>query len=309
MEYRKLGNSGLLVSVVGLGTNNFGRRVDAEGTARVMNQALEDGITFIDTANVYSQGLSETYIGQAIKGKRDQFLLATKFSSKMGDKPNMSGNSRQHILSEVENSLRRLGTDYIDLYQIHRTDPNTPIEETLHALNMLVFQGKVRYIGCSNFAAWQVCEGVWTSQLKGYISFSSVQPHYNMFNRSIESELVPFCKKYGIGILPYFPLANGFLTGKYRRGQPPPEGSRLSENDRGMFTDANFDKLEALEKFAQEHDHTLLDLSFAWLLGNSAVSSVIAGATKPEQVTANSKTANWHLTSDDMGTIDKILGK
>jgi len=309
MEYRRLGNSGLQVSAIGLGTNNFGRRVDAAGTARVLDQALEDGVTFIDTANVYSQGMSETYIGQAIKGKRDQYIIATKFSNKMGDGPNLSGNSRQHILSEVENSLRRLGTDYIDLYQVHRTDPNTPIEETLHALNLLVAQGKVRYIGCSNFAAWQVCEGVWTAQHKGYVSFSTVQPHYNIFNRSAETELVPFCKKYGIGILPYFPLANGFLTGKYRRGQPAPEGTRLSENDRGMFTDANFDKLEALDRFAQERGHTILDLAFAYLLANAVVSSVIAGATRPEQVTANAKTAGWHLSQDDLAEIGKILGK
>ncbi|MBT5829766.1 MAG: aldo/keto reductase, partial [Candidatus Latescibacteria bacterium] len=290
MEYRYLGNSGLQISEIGLGTNNFGRRVDAAGTAKVMDQALEDGVTFIDTANVYSGGLSETYIGQAIKGKRDQYVLATKVAMKMGDEVNQSGASRQHILTEIENSLKRLQTDYVDLYQIHRADPNTPIEETLETLDQLVSQGKVRYIGCSNYQSWQICEALWTSRTRNLVPFSTVQPHYNMFNREIEKELVPFCKTYGIGILPYFPLANGFLTGKYRRGEAVPEGARLSENDRGMFSDRNFDILEDLEKFAKERDHTVLDVAFAWLLTNPCVSSVIAGATKPEQVTANAKT-------------------
>ena len=275
MEYRYLGNSGLQISEIGLGTNNFGRRVDAAGTAKVMDQALEDGVTFIDTANVYSGGLSETYIGQAIKGKRDQYVLATKVAMKMGDEVNQSGASRQHILTEIENSLKRLQTDYVDLYQIHRADPNTPIEETLETLDQLVSQGKVRYIGCSNYQSWQICEALWTSRTRNLVPFSTVQPHYNMFNREIEKELVPFCKTYGIGILPYFPLANGFLTGKYRRGEAVPEGARLSENDRGMFSDRNFDILEDLEKFAKERDHTVLDVAFAWLLTNPCVSSVI----------------------------------
>ena len=309
MEYRQLGNSGLRVSEIGLGTNNFGRRLDAAGTAKVMDQALEDGVTFIDTANVYGGGLSETYIGQAIKGKRDKYILATKVAMKMGDDTNQIGASRQHILTEIENSLTRLQTDYVDLYQIHRADPNTPIEETLQTLDQLVTQGKVRYIGCSNYQSWQVCEAIWTSRTKNFVPFSTVQPHYNMLNRDIEKELVPFCKTYGIGILPYFPLANGFFTGKYKRGQSAPEGARLSENDRGMFTDKNFDILEGLEKFAQDRDHTILDLTFAWLLANPCVSSVIAGATKPEQVTANANTSGWHLTEEEMAEIDTILNQ
>lgn len=309
MNYRQLGKSGLQISEIGLGTNNFGRRLDAEGTAKVLDQALEDGITFIDTANVYGGGLSETYIGQAIKGKRDQYTLATKVAMKMGDGPNQIGASRQHILTEVENSLKRLQTDYIDLYQIHRADPNTPIEETLQTLDQLVSQGKVRYIGCSNYQSWQVCEAIWTSRTHSLVPFSTVQPHYSMLNRDVEKELVPFCKTYGIGILPYFPLANGFLTGKYKRGQQAPDGSRLSENDRGMFTDKNFDIIESLEKFAQEREHTLLELAFAWLLANPCVCSVIAGATKPEQITANAKASGWQLSDDEMAEIDGILNQ
>lgn len=307
MEYRQLGNSGLQVSAIGLGTNNFGRRLDARGTARVMDRALDEGITLIDTANMYGGSLSETYIGRAIRGKRDAFILATKVSMSMGDGPNMSGNSRYHILKEVEESLRRLNTDYIDLYQIHLTDPNTPIEETLHALDYLVAHGKVRYIGCSNFMAWEICEALWTSRAKNLMAFSTVQPRYSMLDREVEAELVPFCKSYGIGILPYFPLASGFLTGKYRRDEPPPEGTRLAEGDRGMFTDKNFDILEALEKFAQERDHTILDLAFAWLLANPCVCSVIAGATTPEQVTSNAATVGWHLSDEEMEEIDEIL--
>ncbi len=307
MQYRKLGRSGLDVSVIGLGTNNFGRRVDAEGTARIVHKALDLGINMIDTSNSYGQGLSEEYIGGALKDRRHQAIIATKVSSKVGPGPNQSGNSRQHIMTEVEKSLRRLGTDYIDLYQIHFPDPATPIEETLRALDDLVHQGKVRYIGCSNFAAWQVCEAVWTSRMLGLTSFVSIQPRYNMLERQVEAELVPFCKAYGIGILPYYPLANGFLTGKYRRGQPPPPGTRLAENDRGMFTDANFDVLERLDSFAAERGHTVLELAFAWLLANPAVGSVIAGATRPEQVEANAAAADWRLGEHDLAQIERLL--
>ncbi len=307
MEYRQLGNSGLQVSVIGLGTNNFGRRVDARGTELVVNHAVDMGINMIDTANSYSAGLSEEYIGRAIKGKREKVVIATKVSSKTGEGPNNAGNSRLHILREVENSLRRLGTDYMDLYQIHFWDANTPIQETLGALNDLISQGKVRYIGCSNFAAWQVCESAWTAKTLGLSPFVSVQPQYSMLDRRAEKELVPFCGKYGVGILPYYPLANGFLTGKYRRGEGAPEGTRLAQNDRGMFTDANYDLLEKLEGFAKERGHTLLDLAFAWLLATPPVSSVIAGATKVEQVIANAKTAGWNLSKDEKAEVDGLL--
>ena len=309
MEYRQLGRSGLQVSEIGLGTNNFGRRLDAEATAVVINHALDVGINMIDTSNSYGGGLSEEYIGRALKGKRQQALIATKVASRAADGPNQSGASRQHILTEVENSLQALGTDYIDLYQIHFPDSNTPIEETLHTLDSLIQSGKVRYIGCSNFMAWQVCEAHWTSKSQRLAPFVSAQPRYSMLHREAEAELVPFCQAYGVGILPYFPLENGFLTGKYRRGEPAPDGTRLAQNDRGMFTDAHFDLLEALESFASERGHTVLELAFAWLLANSAVSSVIAGATKPEQVVANAKSAGWRLSSEELAEVDSLLGK
>ncbi len=308
MEYRQLGKSGLQVSVIGLGTNNFGSRLDSKQTAIVMNHALDMGINMIDTSNSYSKGLSEEYIGRAAKGKRGKFILATKVSSRMGEGPNMAGNSRQHIVAEVENSLRRLGTDYIDVYQLHWPDANTPIEESLRTLDDLVSQGKVRYIGCSNFMAWQVCEAVWTSRTCGVTPLVSVQPKYSMLDREIEAELVPFCKEYGVGILPYYPLANGFLTGKYRRGEAAPEETRLAENDRGMLSKANFDLLQALDGFASERGHTMLELAFAWLLANPAVSSVIAGATRAEQVVANAGAAGWNLTSEEMDELGRLLG-
>ena len=307
MEYRYLGRSGLRVSAIGLGTNNFGRRLDADAAAVVVNHALDMGVNMIDTSNSYGDGYSEKYIGRALKGKRDRALIATKVSSRIADGPNDGGNSRQHIMGEVENSLRRLNTDYIDLYQMHWHDANVPIEETLRALDDLVRQGKVRYIGCSNFMAWQMCEAVWTSRTLGVESFVSMQPKYSIMDREIEAELVPFCEAYDIGILPYYPLANGFLTGKYRRGQPAPEGTRLAEGDRGMFTDANFDLLERLEAFCEERGHSVLELAFAWLLANSAVSSVIAGATRAEQIVANAKAASWSLTAEDVAEVNGII--
>lgn len=307
MEYRYLGESGLKVSAIGLGTNNFGRRLDADATALVINHALDMGVNTIDTSNSYGNGYSEEYIGRALKGKRDKAIIATKVSSAVGDGPNDGGNSRQHIMAAVEDSLRRLKTDYIDLYQIHWHDPHVPIEETLRALDDLVRQGKVRYVGCSNFTAWQVCEAAWTSRTLGIIEFASVQPRYSLMDREIEAELVPFCEKYGLGILPYYPLANGFLTGKYRRGQRAPDGTRLAESDRGMFTDANFDLLERLEAFCAARGHTVLELAFAWLLANPAVSSVIAGATRVEQIIANARAASWQLTSYELAEVNGII--
>ena len=313
MEYRRLGRSGLEVSAIGLGTNNFGTRdkwpfhMDPESAAAVVDKALDLGINMIDTANAYGDGASEEHIGKALRGKRHQAIVCTKVWSRMADGPNQAGSSRLHITREVESSLRRLQTDYVDLYQLHAPDPTTPLEETLRTLDDLVHQGKVRYIGCSNFASWQLCEAVWTSRTLGLVSPISEQPRYNMLERDKEAEVIPFCTQYGIGLLPYFPLFHGVLTGKYRRGQPPPKGSRLATEDRGVLTDRNFDLVEKLEDFASKHEKTLLELAFAWLLANPAVSSVIAGATSPQQIEVNARTHEWHLTDDDMTEIDALL--
>lgn len=308
MQYRQLGSSGLQVSAVGLGANNFGGRLDAGRTKTVVHAALDAGVNMIDTSNSYGGGYSEEFIGKALKGRRHEAVIATKVSSRISEGPNNAGNSRKHILDQVDVSLQKLRTDYIDLYQIHWWDPNTPIEETLRALDDLIRVGKVRYTGCSNFAAWQVCESHWTAKTLGINGFSSMQPRYSMLYRQPEEEMIPFCEKYNIGILPFYPLENGFLTGKYRRGQPAPEGTRLSENDRGTLTGRNFDILERLEVFASERSHTILELAFAWLLANPMVSSVIAGATRPEQVEGNAASADWSLTDEDVEEVNTILG-
>ena len=310
MEFRQLGPSGLQVSTVGLGSNNFGGRIDEKASIEVVRKAVDEGINFIDTADSYGRGVSEERIGKGVKDIRGQVIIATKVANAVGDGPNTRGASRHHIMNQVEASLRVLQTDYIDLYQIHRPDPNTPIEETMRALDDLVHQGKVRYIGCSNFSAWQTCEARWTSKAHNLAPFVSVQPEYNMLNRSIERELVPFCHEYNIGILPFLPLANGFLTGKYRQGEVVPEGTRLAANAQAqqrVLTEKNFAMLSKLENFAEERGHPMVELAIAWLLRNSAVSSVIAGATKPEQVTANAKAADWHLTQEDMEEIGRLL--
>ncbi len=309
MKYRQLGSSGLQVSAIGLGTNNFGRRLDAAATETVVHAALDAGVNMIDTSNSYGDGQSEEFIGRALKGRRHEAVLATKVSSRVSEGPNNAGNSRKHIYDQVDISLRKLRTDYIDLYQIHWWDPNTPIEETLRALDELIRAGKVRYAGCSNFGAWQVCEAHWTAKTLGINGFVSMQPHYSMLYRKPEEEMVPFCEKYGIGILPYYPLENGFLTGKYRRDQPAPDGTRLAENDRGALTSRNFDILEGLEGFAAERGHTILELAFAWLLASPMVSSVIAGATRVEQVESNAASAAWSLTADEVNEVNAILGE
>ncbi len=309
MEYRKLGNSGLKVSEVGLGGNNFGWWANEQTSIDVINHAVDAGINFIDTADMYGQGQSEEFVGKAVKSKRSQLIIATKFGSNMGDKPNERGGSRYYIMKAVEASLRRLQTDYIDLYQIHRPDPTTPIEETLRALDDLVRAGKVRYIGCSNFAAWQLCEALWTSKVNNLHSFVTVQPQYNLLNRRIEAELVPCCQAYGLGVIPYSPLAGGFLTGKYRRGEESPSDWRLSMPSpmRGnIFAEANWDKLTKLEAFAVERDHTVGELALAWLLAKPWISTVIAGARKIEQVSANVAAGEWKLTVEEVAAVEEI---
>ncbi len=311
MEYRNLGASGLQVSAVGLGCNNFGRRCDAAQTKTVVDKAIELGVTFFDTADIYGpRGLSEEYLGAALKEHRRNVVIATKFAGPMGDGPLWGGASRRYVFEAVDASLRRLGTDYIDLYQIHFPDVKTPIEETMRALDDVVRAGKVRYIGCSNFAAWQVVESQWVARGQHLTPFVSAQNQYNLLDRRIERELAPACQKYGLGVLPYFPLANGFLTGKYRPGEPPPEGTRLAAmQGRGAeqtLTDANYEMLGKLESFAGERGHSMLDLAIGWLASQPFVSSVIAGATKPEQIEQNVAAAAWKLTGEEMAEVGKI---
>lgn len=312
MEYRHLGSSGLEVSALGLGVNNFGRRMaDPERAKKIVRACVDAGVNFFDTSDDYGgDHASERFLGEAIKGMRDQVLIATKIGNPMGPGPNQTGASRHWIMQGIDASLRALGTDYVDLYQIHNPDPNTPLEETLRALDDLVRSGKVRYVGCSNYSAWETCEAMWLSQTRNLSPFVSTQPLYNMLDRSIEDELVPFCARYGLGILPYYPLAGGFLTGKYRRGQPPPEGARLSyhawQGDLWL-TEKNYDMLEALEAFARARGRTMVELAFAWVLANPQVSSVIAGATNPEQVVSNVQAAEWSLSAQEKAEVDALL--
>jgi len=311
MEYRRLGSSGLKVSAIGLGGNNFGWWADEQTSITVINYALDAGINFIDTADIYDRGHSEEFVGNAIKGKRSQVIIATKFANAMGDDPNEKGGSRYYIMKAVDASLKRLQTDYIDLYQMHVTDPTTPIEETLRALDDLVRGGKVRYIGCSNFAAWQLCEALWTSKVNNLQSFITVQPPYNLLARQIERELVPCCQAYNIGIIPYSPLAGGFLTGKYRQGAKPPADGRLSGPNPAyarIFTDTNWEKLTKLEAFASERGHIVGELAIAWLLAKPCLSSVIAGARKIEQISANVAAGEWKLTAEEVDEVDAIAG-
>ena len=309
MEYRSLGRSGLQVSVVGLGTNNFGRRCDVETTQAVVHKALDLGVNLFDTADVYGPaGLSEEYLGKALEGHRQEAVIATKFASPMGEGPMRRGGSRRWIMDAVEDSLRRLGTDYIDLYQVHTPDPKTPLEETLRALDDLVRDGKVRYIGNSNFAGWQIAASHFISKQDGLTPFISAQPLYNLLDRRVEREVVPACVEYGLSLLPYFPLASGLLTGKYRRGETPPEGTRLAAGPMAerVLTDENFDTVEKLEDYARSRDHTLLELAVSWLASQPHVGSVIAGATRPEQVEQNAAAAEWTLDAEELAEVGSL---
>jgi aryl-alcohol dehydrogenase-like predicted oxidoreductase len=309
MEFRRLGNSGLVVSVVGLGTNNFGMKLDFEQSRTVVHAALDEGITLFDTADSY--GKSEERLGESLKGKRDDVVIATKFGSDTRRRGNDNGEdwgargSRRYITRAVESSLRRLRTDWIDLYQLHRPDEATPIEETLSALDDLVRAGKVRYIGSSNFTGWQVAEAEWTARTRGFERFVSAQNEYSWLERDIEADLVPALEQYGIGLLPFFPLANGLLTGKYRRGEGAPAGSRLAGRD-DKLTDDTFDVLEQIEAFAAERGVTMLDVAIGGLAAQPAVSSVIAGATTAEQVRKNVAAGDWAPDAADIAALDKI---
>ena len=310
MKVRRLGNSGLKVSVVGLGCNNFGMRIDEKQTEAVVDAAIEAGITLFDTADIYGGTKSEEFLGKALGKKRKRIVLATKFGMRHGDDDTKKGGSRRWITRAVEDSLSRLKTDWIDLYQFHAPDPETPIDETLRALDDLITAGKVLYIGNSNFSGWQVADADWQARIVGQARFVSAQNQYSLIERRVEHEVLPACERFGLGFLPFFPLASGLLSGKYRRGEPPAEGTRLAAfGPRGAQTlsDKNFDKVEKLEAWAAERGHTLLDLAFAWLLGHPVVSSVIAGATSPEQVAANVATAGWMLSPAEVEEVGKLV--
>ena len=310
MDIRNLGSSGLRVSLVGLGCNNFGGRIDLEASRKVVHKALDLGITLLDTADTYGNfGGSEECLGAILGARRKDVVLATKFGMPMNAEGTIKGASRRYIMSEVEASLRRLKTDWIDLYQLHQPDPLTPIEETLRALDDLVRQGKVRYIGCSNLPAWQVVEAQWTARHLGLNAFVCAQDEYSLVVRGIDRELIPALQAYDMGLLPFFPLASGLLTGKYRRNATLPAGTRLANTQRladRFLTEANWQIAERLQDFAATRGHSLLELAFSWLAARPQVASVIAGATKPEQLEENVKAADWALSAADMTEIDRI---
>ncbi|GAA1236577.1 aldo/keto reductase [Oryzihumus leptocrescens] len=310
MTYRPLGSSGLMVSTVGIGCNAFSRRADAEATRGIVDAAIEQGITLFDTADIYGiePGASETMLGTALGSRREQVVVATKFGMDMQGKNGPDWGvrgSRRYVRKAVEASLRRLGTDWIDLYQLHQPDPVTPIEETLAALHELVLEGKVRYVGCSNFDGWQLVDADWTARAGGYERFVSAQNRYSLLDRSVEAELVPACEHLGVGILPFFPLEYGLLTGKYTRGQAAPEGSRLAI-EQARFEGADWDRIEALEAFAAERGLSMLQVAMGGLAAQPAVTSVIAGVTRPEQVVSNAQAGLWEPTAEDLAALEAL---
>jgi aryl-alcohol dehydrogenase-like predicted oxidoreductase len=311
VQFRRLGDSGLVVSVVGLGTNNLGMKLDADASRAVVHAALDEGITLFDTADSY--GASEGRLGEFLQGNRDDVIVATKFG---GDVRNRGGDngadwnargSRRYLRRAVESSLRNLRTDWIDLYQMHRPDPATPIEETLSTLDDLVREGKVRYVGSSNFTGWQVADAEWTARTRRLTRFVSAQNQYSWLHRDAETDLVPALEQYGIGLLPFYPLANGLLTGKYRRGEAAAAGTRIADWGREKdLSDANFDLVEALASFAQSRGVELLDVAIGGLAAQPAVASVIAGATSPEQVRRNVAAGEWAPTLADLAELDEL---
>lgn len=309
MEQRTLGNSGLRVSTIGLGCNNFGIRIDQAQTEKVVGAALDAGINFFDTADIYGGGgRSEEFLGKAIRTRRDEIIIASKFGIKLLDGAD-EGASRSYVLRACEASLRRLGVEHIDLYYLHQPDRSTPIEETLSALDTLVRQGKVRYIASSNFAAWEITDAEHIARSRGFERFIAAQMEWSLLERDLEREVVPACTHHQVGLVPYFPLASGLLTGKYQRNRPMPEGSRLANSPSlaVVANDKNFERVEKLTRFAEECGHTLLELSLSWLAGQPSVSSVLVGATKPEQVKQNVAAISWELTSGNRIEIDRLL--
>jgi aryl-alcohol dehydrogenase-like predicted oxidoreductase len=307
-SYRQLGRSGLTVSTVGVGCNAFGTRIDQETTKQVVAAAVEEGITLFDTADTYGQGASEELLGRALGGRRADVVVATKFGSDMRgtNGPGWeSRGSRRYIRRAVEGSLRRLGTDWIDLYQIHTPDPSTPVAETLAALDDLVGEGKIRYIGSSNYSGWQVVDADWTSRLSGGVAFISAQNKYSLYDRSADDDLVPACRQVGVGLLPYFPLEFGLLTGKYRRGEPAPDGSRLATQS-ARLDEADFDRIDALADYAAARGLSMLQVAIGGLVAQPVVGSVIAGATSAQQVRDNAAAGSWVPSADDLRELDEV---
>jgi len=310
VRYRQLGNSGVRVSVIGLGTNRFGSdKLPKKEVRDVVDAALDHGINHIDTADSYAGGRSEKALGEALKGRWDRFVVASKFFFPVGDGPNDRGTSRYHMMNQVHGSLRRLQTDHIDIYYIHRWDETAPIGETLRGLDDLLSAGKIRYVGVSDFAAWQLAHSSLLAEVRGWAPISVIQSQYNMLERDVEGEVLPCCRAYKIGFVPYFPLAGGFLTGKYQRGQAPPSGSRgeTSESVRRYMTPAYYDIIENLTEWAEKRGRALNELAQAWLIAQPQVCSVISGLTKIEHLMSNVKAADWKLSSDELDEIESIL--
>jgi aryl-alcohol dehydrogenase-like predicted oxidoreductase len=320
MEYRNLGNSGVKVSAVALGTGGqWGGRVDQEAAKRIVATALDNGINYIDTANIYGtwyegKPLAEEFLGVALEGLRDRIVLGTKGCQRLGDGPNAWGASRYNLMTALEASLHRLRTDHVDLYQIHAYDPATPMEETMRTLDEMVRSGKVRYIGSSQYQAWQICRCNDIAERYGWTRFVTTQAHYNLLEREVERELLPFCRAMNVGLFPYFALANGLLAGRYKQGAPPPPDSRAAAFERTRRylseygTPENYAIIDKLTDFAQERGHTLADLAIAWLLAEPAVASVLTGASSEEQIAANARAASWRLSPDEAAEIQAILG-
>jgi 1-deoxyxylulose-5-phosphate synthase len=308
VQFRKLGASGLRVSAIGLGCNPFGNEVDASSARSIVDAAIDGGVTYFDTADSYYEGRSETYLGEALRGRRHDVIVATKFGNRVGPRPNDGGASRHHVIASCEASLRRLHTDYIDVYQVHTPDRDTPIDETLEALNALIHQGKVRYIGCSNYFEWEVVESVWVARSHGWQSFISCQDFYNLLYRDIEKRFVPMCVKYGLGLIPYLPLAGALLSGAYARGVAPAPGSRgaIRPTFRTWDTDRNWRVQEALAAFAVKRGWSLPRLAIAWLLTRPCVPTVIAGADAPEHVAHNLGALDLNLSDADLAEIDRL---
>jgi aryl-alcohol dehydrogenase-like predicted oxidoreductase len=321
LEIRNLGKSGLRVSLIGLGCNNFGGRIDEAASEKVIDKAFDLGITFFDTADVYGQfsptgkvdhtskGASERVLGKYLGERRKDIVLATKFSQPMDADGRLSGASRRYAITAVEASLKRLNTDWIDLYYVHRDDPKTPIEETLRALDDLIKAGKIRYAACSNYPAWRTTEAAWTARFNNLNGFIACQAEFSLLNRQAQKELVPALAAHGLGLVPYYPLAGGALTGKYRKGAPMPEGARITQGKRyseKFLGDNKQEIIEALVAFAEARGHTLLELAMSWLAAQPQIGSIIAGATKTDQLEANAKAVNWKLSEEDLAEIDKI---